>query len=115
MGVGLSKFSNSRYSSISAKMGTGFDDLKNTILSIFNLSGNEERESCMLTDVRHRDSLRRCCLFLNTFSQCLDNEESPEFLSIHLRDSLSALGDITGETTPDEILNVIFSKFCIGK
>jgi tRNA modification GTPase len=111
----LLRFSSYRHTLISAKYGTGFDDLNNEILAVFNLSGNEERESCMLTDVRHRDALRRCCFFLSTFSQCLDDDESPEFLSIHLRDSLSALGDITGETTPDEILNVIFSKFCIGK
>mgnify|MGYP003351681653 CR=1 FL=1 len=36
-------------------------------------------------------------------------------LAIDLRDALSALGSVTGETTPDEILDVIFSSFCIGK
>jgi tRNA modification GTPase len=40
---------------------------------------------------------------------------SGELLAIDLRDSLAAIGEITGETTPDAILDLIFSTFCIGK
>ncbi|MBI4680158.1 MAG: tRNA uridine-5-carboxymethylaminomethyl(34) synthesis GTPase MnmE, partial [Nitrospirae bacterium] len=45
----------------------------------------------------------------------VDKKTSPEFLSVELRDALDAIGDIIGITTPDEILNRIFSNFCIGK
>ena len=101
--------------SISAKSGEGFNDLKDEILSIFKLSGSEERESFLVSDRRHRDALFCAHNFLREFEIDFISGLSPEFLSIHLRDALSSLGDITGETTPDDILNTIFSRFCIGK
>lgn len=100
---------------VSAKTGIGFDSLSDNILDIFKIDGSEERESFLLSDRRHRDSLVRCRGYLMQFKFDFDQSCSPEFLSIHLRDALSALGDITGETTPDDILNTIFEKFCVGK
>ncbi|MDK1021272.1 MAG: tRNA uridine-5-carboxymethylaminomethyl(34) synthesis GTPase MnmE, partial [Candidatus Hydrogenedentes bacterium] len=41
--------------------------------------------------------------------------KSPEFMAIEIDEALRALGEITGETTPDEVLEHIFSSFCIGK
>jgi len=104
-----------RYVLASAKTGAGFDLLADEILDIFKISGSEERESFLVSDRRHRDALVRCKQFLAQFKLEFIQSNSPEFLSIHLRDSLSALGDITGETTPDEILNTIFERFCVGK
>ncbi|MEA3464398.1 MAG: tRNA uridine-5-carboxymethylaminomethyl(34) synthesis GTPase MnmE [Thermodesulfobacteriota bacterium] len=107
--------SNFKYLSVSAKDGTGFTDLKEEILSIFKLSGSEERESFMVSDRRHRDALFCALSFLREFEFNFKSGLPPEFLSIHLRDALSSLGEITGETTPDDVLNKIFSRFCIGK
>lgn len=104
-----------RHVSISAKTGEGFDLLADEILDTFQISGSEERETFLVSDRRHRDALVRCQKYLEQFKLEFTQCSSPEFLSIHLRDALSALGDITGETTPDEILNTIFSKFCVGK
>lgn len=100
---------------ISAKEGLGFELLADEILDVFKINGSEERESYLISDRRHRDALLRCQSFLLQFKGEFSQGCSPEFLSIHLRDALSALGDITGETTPDEILNTIFSRFCVGK
>lgn len=100
---------------VSAKTGFGFEALGSMIMSVFDIDGKENRESCLISDRRHRDSLLRAREFLSVFGDELSAEKSPEFLSVHLRDSLDALGDITGETTPDEILNTIFDKFCVGK
>lgn len=100
---------------LSAKDGSGFDHLADEILDVFKISGSEERESYLVSDRRHRDALFGCQQYLLQFKQDFLHSCSPEFLSIHLRDALSALGDITGETTPDEILNTIFSRFCVGK
>jgi len=52
---------------------------------------------------------------LDGFRLRLAGGASGELVSIDLRDSLAAIGEITGETTPDAILDIIFSSFCIGK
>jgi len=52
---------------------------------------------------------------LDRFCSQLRSGVSGELLAIDLRDSLAAIGEITGETTPDAILDLIFSTFCIGK
>jgi len=101
--------------SISAKNGTGFTSLVDKIIEVFGLSGSEERETNLISERRHRDALFGAYQHLLLFGQNLDDDISPEFLAVHLRDALDSLGEITGETTPDEILNNIFSKFCIGK
>ena len=67
----------------------------------------------MVTQAHQRDSLRRAA---EAVDRLLTNPHaSPEFLSIDLRDAIDALGEITGETTPDDVLGRIFSSFCIGK
>jgi len=111
----IDKFSQVKSMTVCAKNGNGFDELVNKISEFFNLAGTEERESCLISDRRHRDALSKAKANISFFMSELDNCVSPEFLSIHLRDALSALGDITGETTPDDVLNNIFSNFCIGK
>jgi tRNA modification GTPase len=45
----------------------------------------------------------------------ITSSSSLELIAADLRDSLSSLGDVTGETTPDDVLDLIFSRFCIGK
>jgi tRNA modification GTPase len=52
---------------------------------------------------------------LDALCSQLADGASGELLAIDLRDSLAAIGEITGETTPDAILDIIFSSFCIGK
>ena len=99
---------------LSAKQHTGFEHLYALLVEPFS-GGGEVSESTLISDRRHREAMLRARDALNRFLQCVQMCESPEFLSLELRESLSALGEITGETTPDEILDQIFSKFCIGK
>ena len=99
--------------SLSAKTHDGFDLLHNLLLKQFSANG-EVSESITVSDRRHREALLQSREALDRFLLSVDNL-SPEFLALELRDALSALGEITGETTPDEVLDRIFSKFCIGK
>lgn len=67
----------------------------------------------VLTRVHQTDSLRRARTAL---SRMLDHyDASPEFLSLDLREAIDAIGEITGETTSEDVLTRIFSSFCIGK
>jgi tRNA modification GTPase len=52
---------------------------------------------------------------VDSFLSEVSRKTSPEFLAVELRDTLDAIGEIIGITTPEDILNRIFSNFCIGK
>lgn len=99
---------------ISAKKGTGLSRLKNKIVTSA-LAGNIESNTEAVTNIRHVNALERALASLNSFSAEMKNRTSPEFLSVELREALDAVGEIIGITTPDDILNRIFSSFCIGK
>ncbi len=111
----LNNFSTVNHVAVCAKDGNGFNLLIDEICEVFNISGTDERENCLISDRRHRDALCGAQYHLVSFASELVEQNSPEFLALHLREALSSLGDITGETTPDEVLDNIFSKFCIGK
>ena len=99
---------------ISAKKGTGLSRLKNKIVTTA-LDGNSESNTDSVTNIRHVNALERALNSLNSFQTEMNNRTSPEFLSVELREALDAIGEIIGITTPDDILNRIFSSFCIGK
>jgi tRNA modification GTPase len=99
---------------ISAKKGTGLSRLKNKIVTAA-LNGNTESNTEAVTNIRHVNALERTLNSLNSFRAEMNNSTSPEFLSVELREALDAIGEIIGITTPDDILNRIFSSFCIGK
>jgi tRNA modification GTPase len=101
---------------ISTHTGEGLAELVQRITSLFSTATSREgRESLLLSDRRHRDALVRARRSLGHFCAEAKAGTSLEFLAIDLREALQALGEITGETTPDEILDHIFSRFCIGK
>ncbi len=68
-----------------------------------------------VTNLRHVHALEKALLSIEAFMKAVVRETSPEFLSVELREALDAIGDITGITTPEDVLNRIFSNFCIGK
>ena len=99
---------------ISAKTGFGFSSLEDTLVSLVSNKPDIQFNN-MLTKMRHYDSLNKSLMYLKNAIASLKENFSPEFVSFDLRASLDALGEITGEVTTDEILNDIFSSFCIGK
>jgi tRNA modification GTPase len=101
---------------ISSKCGSGIDQLRSVIFSTFvSELVLSSRDHVAVTTVRHRDIILRSLAGLEGFCTRLNDGVSGELLAIDLRDSLAAVGEITGETTPDAILDIIFSSFCIGK
>ena len=100
--------------SISAKTKHGLSELGHQLVGQFTGSG-EVSESTLISDRRHREALTKANNSLALFVAGVGENQPPEFLALELREALQALGEITGETTPDEILEQIFSKFCVGK
>lgn len=75
----------------------------------------EAAESVTVTNVRHRDALRRAGESLGQALESVQCGMAGELISIDVRAAADALGEITGVITTDEILGRIFSEFCIGK
>jgi tRNA modification GTPase len=69
----------------------------------------------LVTSARHSDALRRALEHLDAARQTLAEDVPLDFVSIDLRSTLEAMGEITGETAGDDLLDRIFSEFCIGK
>ena len=95
--------------------GKGLDTLKVVVCDA--LLGGElvVGESPIVTNARHQDALRRAHDGLNYVIESLVNGMPPELVAVDLRISLDALGDIVGKTTTEDILDRIFSQFCVGK
>lgn len=84
--------------------------LVNEAGKLFNL-----RNAVTISNARHYDALFRALKAIRHVEQGLQEQVSGEFLSMDLHDCLQALGEITGQITSQEVLNNIFTKFCIGK
>ena len=101
---------------ISTRSGEGIDTLRDRIARCFLAGGAvDRRQGGLITRVRHRDALAGTRDALVRFSSDLTGGLDPELLAIDLREALAAIGAVTGQTTPDDILDIIFSQFCIGK
>lgn len=98
---------------ISAKNDIGIDKLKRSIGDLF--LNNFSIESPMITRLRHKDALENSVVSLNNAKVSLHNKMSYEFISIDIKNAIRHLGEIIGEVTGDDVLNNIFSNFCIGK
>ena len=79
-----------------------------------NLLGTATEGVC-ITGERHYEALLRALRSIRAVQEGLKQNISGEFLSMDLQDVLTALGEVTGQVTNDEVLSNIFSKFCIGK
>lgn len=93
----------------------GIDTLKNTILDVLLGGDFVIGESPIITNTRHQDALRRSQEALDNVITSLENDMPPDLVSVDLRIGLDALGDIVGKTTTEDILDRIFSQFCVGK
>ena len=99
---------------ISAKFGAGLDELKNKLASLAGPDDNQDG-SVVITQLRHKLSLEKALAGITAASECLQTGQSPEFAAFELRVAIDALDEITGKVIQDDVLDKIFSTFCIGK
>ena len=99
---------------ISAKQKRHIDELKHKIYSSavkHQLNGDET----LVTNVRHLEALQKTESALIRLLEGIDTQVTSDFLSMDIKQALHYLGEITGTVTTDDLLDNIFSKFCIGK
>jgi tRNA modification GTPase len=105
---------NPRMVKVSAKTGAGVDELRDAILRPFAAVDACEI-GLLITDARHYDLLRRTDVELQSAQRLLRDGASEELVLVGLYGALRFIGEITGETTAEDVLTEIFSTFCIGK
>lgn len=98
---------------VSARTGEGIDKLQDGILSY--LSGTESRNDTLVLDSRHHSLISLALSEIRAATLRLREGFSEEVALFHLHNALRHLGEITGETTVEDLLGQIFSTFCVGK
>ena len=100
---------------ISAREETGMDELSDLIESMF-LSGDISfNDQVYLTNIRHQTAMRNAKESLEKVKESLELGMPEDFFSIDLMDAYETLGSIIGESAGEDLVNEIFSKFCMGK
>jgi len=99
---------------ITAKEQVGVEALKDSLLETVNLKNINTNET-ILTNIRHVEALKHTEEALNRVLMNVDNPITSDFLAMDIKQALHYLGEIVGEVTTDDLLENIFSKFCIGK
>jgi len=99
---------------ISAKKQSGIEELKEELLKQVNLA-NISTDEVLVTNIRHVEALGKTQEALDKVLYGLDNPVTSDFLALDIRQALHHLGEITGQVSTDDLLENIFSKFCIGK
>lgn len=98
----------------SAVAPNGTEALEQAMLDVV-LAGQASGADALVSSARHADALRRAADQLAAALEALDTSIPLDLVSIDLRAALDALGEITGETASDDLLDRIFAEFCIGK
>lgn len=100
---------------ISAKEETGIDRLEEEIKSMFYEGTIDFNDQVMITNVRHAQALKEALESIRMVKQSIEDGMPEDFYSIDLMNAYEKLGLIVGESVEDDLVNEIFSKFCMGK
>lgn len=100
---------------LSAKTGEGLDELSCSIEKMFKLGQITAGDNNAITNLRHKEALSAALTSLSAAINALEECVPYDIVSIDLTDCASHLGEITGKTVSDEIVDKIFARFCLGK
>jgi len=101
---------------VSAIRGDGLEELTREIARVAGaMLAPCEAGTVLVTNARHADCLRRSLDSVDAALQAMDDGLSEEFIAVEVRTAITALGEIIGAVTTDDILNTVFARFCIGK
>ena len=111
----VSEFDNKPVITFSAKTGDGLDELENKIRDLFYEGKVKYNDELYITNARQKESLINAKNSIEEVIKSVENDMPEDFYSIDLMDAYTYLGQIIGEIVEDDLVNEIFSKFCMGK
>ena len=100
---------------ISAKNNIGLDELSKKLTEMFFSGEIDYKTDITISNMRHKSALMKAFESLNNVIETIDNGFSQDFMSIDLTDAYNYLGEITGDSLDEDIIDKIFSEFCLGK
>ncbi len=100
---------------LSVKADKGLDELYDRIKSMFFSGDIAENEEALISNERNKNSLYKAKLHLDNVLETVNNRMPEDFISMDLTQAYEALGEITGESLEEDIIDKIFSEFCLGK
>ena len=101
--------------SCSLKTGEGAQELRTAIEEMYRAGELQQQSEILLTSSRHREAVREACSSLELVRRSIAMGMSEDFFAIDLMNAYACLGKITGEAVEDDLVEEIFSKFCMGK
>lgn len=99
----------------SAKMGHGMDELQKTVEDMFFAGEVFQNDEIYITNIRHREAIEEAYSSIGMVRNSISMAMPEDFFSIDLMNAYRSLGLIIGEEVEDDLVNEIFSKFCMGK
>lgn len=100
---------------ISALNYIGIEKLQEEITELFNLNEINFDNEVVITNIRHKNLITKAIENVKKTKETVANEMPLDIIAIFIKDILEDLGNITGEIVSEDIINEIFSKFCLGK
>lgn len=111
----ISKITDSKVISVSAKDNTGLDELSETIVKLFASGEIDYNDEVYVSGERNKEALEETLESLKLVKKSINEGLPEDFYTIDLMNAYEKLGKITGESVEDDLVNEIFSKFCMGK
>ena len=108
-------FPNACVVELSALTGEGIDVLKKKVAETIMGEGSDQSPSEAVPNLRHRRALGDALLAFQAAKQNTEQDAPMEIVALELKTGLDALGEITGETSTEQVLEAVFSQFCLGK
>ena len=100
---------------ISALNKTGIEDIYDEISKLFDLNEINLDQEVVITNIRHKNLIDKAIESVKKARETLEEKMPLDIIAIFIKDILEDLGNITGEVVTDDIIDEIFSKFCLGK
>ena len=100
---------------VSTKEETGIEELEKEIQSMFYQGDIDFNDEVYVTNIRHKTALTESLSSLKLVQKSIEDGMPEDFYSIDLMNAYEQLGTIIGEAVEDDLVNEIFSKFCMGK
>lgn len=113
--IGLLNVDKSKIINMSIKENQGIEQLKNKIIEIFNISQITSNDPTYLSNTRSISILEECLNLINNVEESLKNNSPIDMIELDIKAIWEKLGTINGTTYEDELLDEMFSRFCLGK